>query len=112
VTFSNWMGFGADEWRASEYISFVCWFMIGMGVAFELPLVLLTLVKIGILDAERLAGLRMYWVVAGLVVSAFITPDGNPMTMLLMFIPLHILYELSVLIAKWWDRAERKAVSE
>jgi sec-independent protein translocase protein TatC len=54
----------------------------------------------------------MYWVVAGLVVSAFITPDGNPMTMLLMFIPLHILYELSVLIAKWWDRAERKAVSE
>jgi sec-independent protein translocase protein TatC len=112
VTFSNWMGFGADEWRASEYISFVCWFMIGMGVAFELPLVLLTLVKIGILDAERLAGLRMYWVVAGLVVSAFITPDGNPMTMLLMFIPLHILYELSVLIAKWWDRAERKAALE
>jgi sec-independent protein translocase protein TatC len=83
-----------------------------MGVAFELPLVLLTLVKIGILDAERLAGLRMYWVVAGLVVSAFITPDGNPMTMLLMFIPLHILYELSVLIAKWWDRAERKAALE
>ncbi|MBM3901648.1 MAG: preprotein translocase subunit TatC [Verrucomicrobia bacterium] len=112
VTFSNWLGFGADEWRASEYISFVCWFMIGMGVAFELPLVLLTLVKIGILDAERLAGLRMYWVVVGLVVSAFITPDGNPMTMLLMFIPLHILYEISVLIAKWWDRADRKAASE
>lgn len=112
VTFSNWMGFGADEWRASEYISFVCWFMIGMGVAFELPLVLLTLVKIGILDAERLAGLRMYWVVAGLVISAFITPDGNPMTMLLMFIPLHILYELSVVVAKWWDRADRKSVLE
>lgn len=112
VTFSNWIGFAADEWRASEYISFVCWFMIGMGVAFELPLVLLTLVKIGILDAERLSGLRMYWVVAGLVAAAFITPDGNPMTMFLMFIPLHILYEISVLIAKWWDRAERKAVSE
>jgi sec-independent protein translocase protein TatC len=111
VTFSNWLGFAADEWRASEYIGFICWFMIGMGFAFQLPLVLLTLVKVGILDAERLNGLRMYWVVAGLTISAFITPDGNPLTMLLMFLPLHVLYEISVIIAKWWERTDAKAKS-
>jgi len=106
VSFSNWLGFSADEWRATEYIGFTCWFMIGMGIAFELPLVLLTLVKVGILDAERLSGLRMYWVVAGLVLAGFITPDGNPLTMLMMFLPLHALYELSVLIARWWERKD------
>ncbi|HAB17158.1 MAG TPA: twin-arginine translocase subunit TatC [Verrucomicrobiota bacterium] len=109
VSFANWLGFSADEWRATEYIGFTAWFMIGMGIAFELPLVLLTLVKIGILDAQRLSGLRMYWVVAGLVIAAFITPDGNPLTMLLMFLPLHALYEISVLIAKWWERKDAQA---
>ncbi len=113
VTFSNWLGFSADEWRATEYIGFTCWFMIGMGVAFELPLVLLTLVKVGILDAERLSGLRMYWVVAGLVIAGFVTPDGNPLTMLLMFLPLHALYEISVVIARWWERQDaRRAALE
>ena len=104
VSFSNWMGFSADEWRAGEYIGFVCWFLRGMGVAFELPLVLLSLVKVGILDARKLGQLRMYWVVAGLTLAGFITPDGNPMTMLLMFVPLHALYEISVLIAWIWER--------
>ena len=84
-----------------------------MGLAFELPLVLLTLVKVGILDARKLGQLRMYWVVAGLTLAGFITPDGNPMTMLLMFVPLHALYEISVLIAWIWERqSARKAALE
>lgn len=108
VGFSDWLGFTSDEWRAAEYISFVCWFLLGMGVAFELPLVLLTLVKVGILDADRLSKLRMYWVVSGLALAGFVTPDGNPLTMLLMFLPLHALYEISLLIARYWERLERR----
>lgn len=110
VSFSNWLGFAADEWKADEYISFVCWFMLGMGIAFQLPLVLLTLVKIGILDAKKLSKFRAYWVVAGLVIAAFITPDGNPLNMLLLFLPLHLLYEISLIIAWWWSRKEPKEV--
>jgi sec-independent protein translocase protein TatC len=108
VAFANYLGLSSDEWQADEYISFVCWFMLGMGLAFELPLVLLTLVKIGILDSAKLAKFRMYWVVGGLVLSAFITPDGSPVTMVLLFAPLHLLYEISVLIAKYWERQARK----
>ena len=111
ITFTNWLGFGADEWRASEYISFVCWFLVGMGVAFELPLLLLTAVKLGFLKASHLIKFRSYWVVAGLVIAAFITPDGNPLNMLLLFLPLHALYEVSVIIAWFWERAERKKMA-
>ncbi len=48
--YSQWLGFGALQWRAEEYISFVCKFMLGMGLGFELPVVILTLVKIGVID--------------------------------------------------------------
>jgi len=109
VGFANWLGFRSDSWRASEYISFMCWFLLGMGISFELPLVLLTLVKIGILDAAKLSKFRMYWVVAGLTLAGFITPDGNPLTMVIMFLPLHVLYEVSVIIAWWWARQDRLA---
>lgn len=107
TVFSNWLGFAADEWKADDYMSFTCWFLLGMGASFQLPLVLLTLVKIGLLTARQLNQFRMYWVVAGLVISGFVTPDGNPLTMLLMFLPLHVLYEISVIIAWFWARQER-----
>ena len=47
--------------------------------------------------------------VAGLVIAAFITPDGNPLNMLLLVLPLHLLYEISLVIAWWWGRKAAKA---
>lgn len=107
--FSNWLGFASDEWKADDFLSFTMWFLLGMGVSFQLPMVLLTLVKLGLLTARQLNQFRMYWVVAGLVISGFVTPDGNPLTMLLMFLPLHVLYEISVIIAWFWGREEKAA---
>ncbi len=109
VGFANWLGLGADIWRATEYISFLSWFMLGMGISFQLPLVLLTLVKIGVLDASRLSRSRSYFYVGILVIAGFVTPDGNPLTMLLMAAPLVALYELTVVIAWWAERKERSA---
>lgn len=108
AAFSNWLGFAADEWRADEFISFTCWFLLGMGLSFELPLVLLTLVKVGLLDVAGLAKYRAYFYVAILIISGFVTPDGNPVTMLLMAAPLMALYELSMVIAWFWARGDRK----
>jgi sec-independent protein translocase protein TatC len=109
VSFSQWMGFGADEWRAEDYISFVCKFMLGMGISFQLPVVLLTLVKIGLLDYHKLSKFRSYWVVINLMISAFVTPSGDPFTMVLMALPLQILYEISVFISWIWYRREQAA---
>jgi sec-independent protein translocase protein TatC len=106
VQFSSWLGFVADEWRADAYISFVSKFMLGMGISFQLPVVLLTMVKIGLLDYQKLSKFRTYWVVINLVICAFATPSGDPVTMLTMAIPLHILYEISVFIAWLWRRRD------
>jgi len=109
VEFSNWLGFGADEWNASEYLGFVIKFLLVMGLAFEMPVVLLTIVKIGLLDYKKLIEFRSYFVVGMLVASAVITPSGDPFTMTLVAIPLWILYEICVIIARVWYKKDEAA---
>src|SRR5207248_3350342 len=52
VQFSEWLGFNVTFWRAEDYTSFVCKFILGMGLGFELPVVILILVKLGILNYD------------------------------------------------------------
>jgi sec-independent protein translocase protein TatC len=108
VQFSEWLGFGADQWRAEEYISFMCKFMLATGLSFELPVVILTIVKLGLLDYQQLRKFRSYWIVISLIISAFVTPSGDPVTMLLMALPLWVLYEISVWVAYVWNRRDRQ----
>jgi len=105
--YSQWLGFGALQWRAEDYISFVCKFMLGMGLGFELPVVILTLVKIGVIDYRTLAKARRYMIVINLILGAVLTTP-EPITQLVMFVPLQGLYEITVWIAWYWDRRERK----
>jgi sec-independent protein translocase protein TatC len=100
--YSEWLGFAADEWRAEDYISFVCKFLLGMGLGFELPVVVLTLVKIGVVDFAKLKALRRYMIVVNLFLGAILTTP-EVITQVLMFIPLQGLYELSVWIAGYWE---------
>ncbi len=109
VSFSKWLGFGADEWRAEDYISFVCKLMLAAGVSFQLPVVLLTMVKAGLLDRARLIKFRPYWIIINLTGCAVITPTGDPFTLLLIAIPLQMLYELSVLISRFWESKGQEA---
>jgi sec-independent protein translocase protein TatC len=109
--YSEWLGFSADEWRAEDYISFVCKFMLGMGLGFEMPVVLLTLVKIGILSYRSLAAFRRYMIVINLVLGALLTTP-EVLTQVLMFVPLQLLYEISIWIAWWWERKERRAQTQ
>jgi len=105
--YSQWLGFGALQWRAGDYISFVCKFMLGMGLGFELPVVILTLVKIGVLDYRTLRGMWRYMVVIVLVLGALLTTP-EVVTQILMAVPLYMLYEVTVWIAWYWDRQERR----
>ena len=104
--YSEWLGFSADEWRAEDYISFVCKFMLGMGLGFELPVVILTLVKIGVLDYAKLKSMRRYMIVINLFLGAVLTTP-EVITQVLMFAPLQGLYELSVWIAGYWELDEQ-----
>ena len=107
VQYSNWLGFSASQWQAEDYIGFVCKFMLGMGLGFELPVVILVLVKLGILDYAKLAAFRRYMIVVNLVLGAVLTTP-EVITQIVMFIPLQLLYEISIWIAWWWERKERK----
>ena len=110
--YSNWLGLGALQWRAEEYISFVCRFMLGMGLGFEMPVVLLTLVKIGVINYRTLRSMWRYMIVINMVLGALLTTP-EVLTQVLMAVPLYLLYEISVWIAWYWecpDRAKARRV--
>ena len=105
--YSEWLGFTANQWRAEDYIGFVCKFMLGMGIGFELPVPILTLVKIGVLSYRTLASARRYVIVIVFVLGAVLTTP-EVITQVLMAIPLYLLYEVTVWIAWYWERKERQ----
>jgi len=105
--YSQWLGFGAFQWRAEEYISFVCKFMLGMGLGFQMPVIILTLVKLGVLNYRILSRGRRYMIVINLVLGAVLTTP-EVITQVLMAIPLQLLYEATVWIAWYWERREKK----
>ena len=71
-----------------------------MGVVFELPLLSWILSRMGIVYREFLQQYRRHAVVVLLVLSAIITPSGDPFTLMVVFIPLYLLYELGIRLAR------------
>ena len=71
-----------------------------MGIVFELPLVSMLLGKIGLLHRSFFATYRRHAIVALLVVAAFITPSSDPFTLMAVFLPIYVLWELSALLVK------------
>ena len=105
--YADWFGIKATQWLAEDYIGFVCKFMLGMGLGFEMPVVILTLVKIGLLNYAILKSARRYVIVIAFVLGAILTTP-EVITQVLMAIPLLALYEMSVWIAWYWERQEKK----
>ncbi len=105
--YSDLLGFSSSFWDAGDYISFVCKFMLGMGLGFELPVVVLVLVKIGLLSYSTLSKARPYMIVINLVLGAVLTTP-EVFTQVLMAVPLQVLFEISVWIAWYWERQEKK----
>ena len=85
---------------ANEYLKLIMLFEVGFGLAFELPLVVFYLTVFNIVPYKKLrASWRIVYIVL-MVVSAMITPDASPVTMLLMFAALAGLYEVSLAVAR------------
>ena len=110
VKYSLWLGFTVDQWRAEDFISFVSKFMLGMGLGFEMPVVVLVLVKIGVLSYAILAKGRRYVILINLILGAVLTTP-EVLTQVLMALPLQLLYEITVWIAWYWERKEKKRLA-
>ncbi|MBI5396170.1 MAG: twin-arginine translocase subunit TatC, partial [Verrucomicrobia bacterium] len=106
IAWAKWMNLDVTFWRVGEYVAFVCGFMLGMGMAFETPVVLLSLVKMGILSHAGLRKGRRYWIVFSLFAGALLTTP-EVFTQLVMGAVLMILYEISIWGAWLIERRER-----
>ena len=93
-------GLGTVAPRMSSYIDMIIKFELGFGVAFELPLIVFYLVIFDVIPYKKLRNSWRTVYVVLMVVSAMATPDASPVTMLLMFAALVVLYEGSLLIAR------------
>ena len=88
-----------SQWAVNEYISFVLKLILGFGIVFEMPVVSLFLSRLGILTPEYLRRIRRYAVVAIFLMAAIFTPP-DPISQLLMALPLLVLYEISIWVSR------------
>ena len=107
IVFNDMLGF-EPLWTAASYYGFMTWMVLGVGLAFEFPLVLMILVYLDILSVEQLRGFRRYSWVIFLGVAAIVTPTTDPVTFLLLAIPLGILYELAIVGSRRIERNKQE----
>jgi Sec-independent protein secretion pathway component TatC len=98
----------AQEFRLTTYINFVLLLMLGIVLAFQMPLVILLMGWLGIVTADGLRSKRKYAILICAVAAAMITP-ADALSMLMMLVPLVALFELSIVLLIF---APAKAVSE
>lgn len=94
-------------YRPKEYIGFVVKMMLGFGIGFEFPIVLIFLQLMGIVDNRMLRAGRRFAVVGIVALVAVLTPSGDPITLMVLSVPMYLFYEIAILFG-WW-RARRKA---
>ena len=95
--------------RISNFVNLMVRLLFWMGVAFETPLVMYMLAQLGIVSARQLSRFRRVWVVLAFILGAIITPTFDPVNQALVAVPLLVLYELGVLLAKLAGRSRREA---
>ena len=97
----------SNEWRIGEYITFATQFTLLFGLSFELPVVVMVFVKLGLLTYDTMSRTRTYAILAIYIAAAVITPTPDIMTLNLMALPMLLLYEICIWLA-WFDRKKAR----
>jgi sec-independent protein translocase protein TatC len=101
------LNFNADEFniqvRAREYYSFFALSLISVGVLFQIPVGILAVTRMGLVSPEQLAANRRY-AFLGIAVLAMLLPGTDPVTMVISMVPLLILFEFSLVLARAFGR--------
>ena len=103
------MEFGGPEMKfmpkIGEYYSFYSWFLLGLGLVFQVPVVILGATRSGLVTPQQLRKNRRYAILACAVIAAFL--PGDAITLVLETVPLYLLYEASILLAVFVGRSRR-----
>lgn len=99
------VGFGGDVvqamWSIEEYLGFVTSLLFWIGVSFETPIVVFFLAKLHVVNRAQLASYRKYALVGAFTLAAVITPTPDPFNQTLVALPIYLLYELGVFLARF-----------
>jgi sec-independent protein translocase protein TatC len=101
----------SPAWTVQEYYSFVTRFTMGFGLAFELPVVVLALVKFGLVTYRFMTRTRPYAIVLIFILATIITPTPDILTLVAMGLPMVLLYESCIWIAWLMERRKSKSTS-
>lgn len=112
VTFRFLGEFGGQDMKflpkVTEYYSFYAWFVLALGIVFQLPVVIFVLSRIGLVTARFLVAQLKYAVLASFVISAIITPTADIVTQSLLAGPMLLLYLLGIVVAWIFGRRRRE----
>ncbi len=96
--------FGSDwvsiEPAISSYINIVTRLLIGVGLMFETPIIIMFLARMGLVSPQWLGARRKLWIVLAFVIAALITPTFDPINQTIIALPLIVLLELSIWLSK------------
>jgi sec-independent protein translocase protein TatC len=89
-----------NEFAIDEYMSIIISVMLAAGLVFELPMISFFLSKLGILKPSFMKKYRRHSIVIIMILAAFLTPGADPVSQIVLAVPLVVLYEISILISK------------
>jgi sec-independent protein translocase protein TatC len=101
--FNEWLGFKPDL-RLNEWLSFAIFMPLVFGLSFQTPLVMLFLHRLGVMDADSFRNKRRYAWFAMAVFAAVVTPSTDAFSMLFLWVPMSLLFELGIFLIKMSPR--------
>ena len=99
-------------WTADRYYSLLMWLVLGMGAAFEFPLLIVLAVYMGLIEVATLRKYRRHAIVVIFIIAAVVTPTPDPFNQTLFALPLLVLYEVSIIVAAQLKRRRKDEVVE
>ena len=108
IIFQFFLGFSTDTIQAmpaiKEYLSLVLKLLFAFGLSFQVPIVVIVLVKIGLVEVEDLIAKRRYVIVWAFIISAILTPP-DIISQTLLAVPMYALFEAGIFIARRLEKA-------
>jgi sec-independent protein translocase protein TatC len=86
--------------QAGSYLTFVALMMVAFGISFQLPVVLMTLLLLGLVTTRQLRNVRRYSIVGIAIFAAVVTPSQDPISMAAMGVPMYVLYEGCIVLGR------------
>lgn len=106
---NEWLGIKA-QWTLNSYVAFSVQLLIAFGLAFELPIVILILGRLGLVSSRFLRDHRRHAILVILIIGAILTPP-DVVSQLIMSVPLYVLFELCIWTIWVWEKPKRMAAA-